>query len=120
MITTEALLRQVGRIDGVLAACVVDPATGAVVGSTEPVGGVVVPVLAAGAADVVHVLGLMSAGLALGGEIEDVVVTATGHFHVLRALPVGPDQGLVLVVTLERARTNLAMAHREIRTASAP
>jgi len=37
MITTEALLRQVGRIDGVLAACVVDPATGAVVGATEPV-----------------------------------------------------------------------------------
>jgi hypothetical protein len=120
MITTEALLRQVGRIDGVLAACVVDPATGSIVGATEAVGGVAVPVAAAGAADLVHVLGLMSAGLALGGELEDVVVTVTGHFHILRALPVGPDQGLVLMVTLERARANLAMAHREIRTASAP
>ncbi|MCO1658663.1 hypothetical protein [Pseudonocardia humida] len=120
MITTDALLRQVGRLDGVLAACVVDPSTGTVVGATQQRAEVAVPVVAAGAADVVHVLGLMTAGLALGGEVEDVVVTATAHFHILRVLPVGPDQGLVLMVTLERARTNLAMAHREIRAAAAP
>jgi hypothetical protein len=120
MITTEALLRQVGRVDGVLSACVVDPSTGSVVGATAPESGISVPVVAAGAADLVHVLGLMSAGLALGGEVEDVMVTATKHLHILRVLPVGPDQGLVLMVTLERARTNLAMAHRQIRTACAP
>jgi len=119
MIITEALLRRVGRLDGVLAACVVDPSTGAVVGATERRARVAVPVLAAGAADLVHVLGLMTAGMALGGEVEDVVVTATAHFHILRVLPVGPDQGLVLVVTLERAGTNLAMVHREIRAAAA-
>ncbi|WP_214408204.1 hypothetical protein [Pseudonocardia lacus] len=120
MITTEELLRRVGRIEGVLAACIVDPATGAVVGATQQRDEVAVPVVAAGAADLVHVLGLMSAGLALGGELEDVVVTATKHFHVLRVLPVGPDQGLVLMVTLERALARLAIAHREIRTATAP
>jgi hypothetical protein len=119
MITIEALLRQVGRIDGVLAACLVDPATGTVVGSVEPSNEIPVPVAAAGAADLMHVLGMTTAALALGGEVEDVVVTLTKHFHILRVLPVGPDQGLVLMVTLDRTRANLAMAHREIRTAAA-
>jgi hypothetical protein len=119
MITTDALLRRVARIDGVLAACLVDPATGTVLGATEQRNEVPVPVAAAGAADLVHVLGLMTAGLALGGEVEDVVVTLTGHFHILRVLPVGPDQGLVLMTTLDRGRANLAMAHREIRAAAA-
>jgi hypothetical protein len=119
MITTEALLRQVGRIDGVLAACLVDPATAAVVGAVEQRSEVSVPVAAAGAADLMHVLGLTTAALALGGEVEDVVVTLTKHFHILRVLPVGPDQGLVLMVTLDRTRANLAMAHREIRAAAA-
>jgi hypothetical protein len=120
MIIAEALLRRVGRIDGVLAACLVDPATGAVVGATDGRDEVAVPVAAAGAADLVQVLGLMTAGLALGGEVEDVVVTLTGHFHILRVLPVGPEQDLVLMATLDRGRANLAMAHREIRAAAAP
>jgi hypothetical protein len=70
---------------------------------------------AAGAADVLQVLALMTANLALGGEVEDAVITLTKHFHILRVLPVGPDQGLLLLVTLDRTRANLAMAQREIR-----
>jgi hypothetical protein len=70
---------------------------------------------AAGAADVLQVLTVMTANLALGGEVEDAVITLTKHFHLLRVLPVGPDQGLLLLVTLDRTRTNLAMAQREIR-----
>jgi hypothetical protein len=111
----DALARRLAQIDGVLAACLVDPATGTVVGSAQQRGEIGVPVLAAAAADVVRVLTLMTANLALGGEVEDVVVTLTEHFHILRVLPVGRDQGLLVLVTLDRKRANLAMAHREIR-----
>lgn len=114
----RSLLRRVERIDGVLAACVVDPATGTVLGDTEQRSEISVPVVAAGATDLLQVLTLMTANLALGGEVEDAVITLTKHVHLMRTLPVGPDQGLLLVVTLDRPRTNLAMAQRELRDLS--
>jgi hypothetical protein len=111
----DTLLRGVGGVDGVLMACVVDPATGMVVGATDRHDETGTTMAAAGAADVLQVLTVMTANLALGGEVEDAVITLTKHFHILRVLPVGPDQGLVLLVTLDRTRANLAMAQREIR-----
>lgn len=114
-IIIDSLLRQVGRIDGVLLACLVDPSTGTVVGAGDQRTGLGVPVAAAGAADVLQVLALMTARLALGGEVEDVLVTLTEHVHLIRVLPTGPDHELALLVTFDRPRTNLAMAQREIR-----
>jgi hypothetical protein len=111
----DALLRAVGGVDGVLMACVVDPATAMVLGTTDHRDEAGSAMAAAGAADLLQVLAVMTANLALGGEVEDAVVTLTKHVHVLRVLPVGPDQGLLLLVTLDRTRANLAMAQREIR-----
>jgi hypothetical protein len=111
----DALLRGVSGVDGVLMACVADPATGMVLGTADHRDEAGAAMAAAGAADVLQVLAVMTANLALDGEVEDAVITLTKHFHVLRVLPVGPDQGLVLLVTLDRTRANLAMAQREIR-----
>jgi hypothetical protein len=111
----DTLLRGVSGVDGVLMACVVDPATGMVVGTAGHRDEAGTAMAAAGAADVLQVLAVMTANLALGGEVEDAVITLTKHFHILRVLPVGPDQGLLLLVTLDRTRANLAMAQREIR-----
>jgi hypothetical protein len=111
----DTLLREVGGVDGVQLACLVDPATGTVIGTTDHRDEAGTAMAAAGAADVLQVLAVMTANLALGGEVEDAVVTLTKHFHILRVLPVGPDQGLLLLVTLDRTRANLAMAQREIR-----
>jgi hypothetical protein len=119
-IIIDSLLRQVGRIDGVLMACLVDPATGTVLGAGDQRTEIGVPVAAAGAADALHVLNLMTAQLALGGEVEDVVVTLTKHVHLIRVLPTGPDHELALLVTFDRPRTNLAMAQREIRDLTDP
>lgn len=119
-IIIDSLLRQVGRIDGVLMACLVDPATGTVVGAGDRRTDIEAPVAAAGAADVLQVLALMTARLALGGEVEDVVVTLTKHVHLIRVLPTGPDHELALLVSFDRPRTNLAMAQREIRDLTDP
>jgi hypothetical protein len=119
-IIIDSLLRQVGRIDGVLMACLLDPATGTVVGGVEQRTAIGVPPAAAGAADVLQVLAVMTARLALGGEVEDVVVTLTKHLHLIRVLPTGPDHELALLVTFDRPRTNLAMAQREIRDLTDP
>jgi hypothetical protein len=63
----------------------------------------------------VQVLSLMTATLALGGEVEDVVVTLSGHFLLVRAVAADSGRDLLVLLALDRARANLAMAHRELR-----
>jgi hypothetical protein len=48
---------------------------------------------------------------------EDVMVTFRDHFHVIRPVRPDPDSDpqILLLVILDRLRTNLAMARREIR-----
>lgn len=71
-----ALLREVGGVDGVQMACLADPATGTVIGTTDHRDEAGTAMAAAGAADVLAVLAVMTADLAPGGEVEDAVITA--------------------------------------------
>ena len=72
--------------------------------------------VAAAAADVVQVLRMMTAGLGGPDDLEDVVVTLGRHHHLVRVLPGAGADGLFLLVTLDRSRTNLALARRQLRT----
>lgn len=111
----EALLAPMKRINGFMLACLVDAGSGMVLGAVREDASLSVPVAAAGAADVVSALSLMTSRLALRGDLEDVIVTLGSHHHLIRVLPAGPAGQLVLLVTLERPTANLAMAHREVR-----
>jgi hypothetical protein len=73
------------------------------------------PTAAAGAADVINALTLLNGRLATGENLEDVMVTFSDSFFMVR--PVGLDQQpqILLLVIADRQRTNLAMAHRSIR-----
>jgi hypothetical protein len=53
--------------------------------------------------------------LATGEQLEDVMVTLSDSFFMVR--PVGRDQQppILLLVITDRQRTNLAMAHRSIK-----
>jgi hypothetical protein len=77
--------------------------------------GLVPATAAAGAADVINALILLSGRLATGENLEDVMVTFSDSFFMVR--PVGHDQQppILLLVIADRQRTNLAMAHRSIR-----
>ena len=57
----------------------------------------------------------MNGRLATGENLEDVMVTFSDSFFMVR--PVGLDQEpqILLLVVADRQRTNLAMAHRSIR-----
>jgi hypothetical protein len=121
---TDAVRDSLGRlraIEGLVSACLVEPETGhvlgAVLGDTSGLaasGEVAVSVVAAGASDVVQVIRLMSATLGSPDEVEDVIISLARHHHVLRPLPAAGVDGLFLVVTLDRARTNLALARRQL------
>jgi hypothetical protein len=70
---------------------------------------------AAGAADIVSVLSLLSSELGADDGLEDVMVTFGSRFHLIRHVRADSAQPVVLLVVLDRSRANLAMARREIR-----
>jgi hypothetical protein len=83
--------------------------------------------VAAGASDVIQVIGLMAASLGEPDELEDVIITLGRRHHLITPLPTAGADGLIMVVTLDREHTNLALARLQLRalvpvleTATAP
>ena len=109
------MLAPVTEIDGFVLACCMDASTGMVLASLQEQDGLSLPLAAAGAADIANVVSLLAAQLAMEDGPEDVMVTFRDHFYVIR--PVRPDKEpqILLLVILDRRRTNLAIARREIR-----
>lgn len=114
----DELLAPVMAIDGFRLACLIDGSTGMVLATREfreNRDGPAAPTAAAGAADVINALTLLNGRLATGENLEDVMVTFSDSFFMVR--PVGLEQQpqILLLVIADRQRTNLAMAHRSIR-----
>lgn len=126
--TSDALQSALARlrsIDGLVSAGLVEPDSAHVLemvdAATTP-GSAPGPrpesqIVAAGACDLVQVVALMSAGLGENDDLEEVVVTLGRHHHVVTPLPSAGVNGLLLVVRLDRARTNLARARQQLRAA---
>jgi hypothetical protein len=117
MILPEAgeLLTPVAAIEGFRLGCLVDASTGMVLASVQSQDAPAPPTAAAGATDLVHVLALLNGKLATGETLEDVMITFSDSFFIVR--PVDPDAEprILLLVVADRHRTNLALAHRSIR-----
>jgi hypothetical protein len=123
MILPEAgeLLTPAMAIDGFRLGCLIDASTGMVLATVQnPDGaqnqdGTAPATAAAGAADLINVLTLLNGKLATGEILEDVMVTFSDSFFLVR--PVGRDRDpqILLLIVADRHRTNLAMAHRSIR-----
>lgn len=114
----DALLTRVGQIDGFVLGCIIDASTGTVLGSArseQEEQDLNLPVAAAGATDVANVISLMAAGMAANGGLEDVIITMSGHYHLIRQFSPAPKLQFLLLVVLDRAQANLAMALRELR-----
>lgn len=140
----EQLLSQVPVVTGFVRLSVVDAATGQVLGSrsaaevdlppgdaraadrtagqpTDPTAGQAVDRadddranLAACATEVLQTLATMVTADALEEELEDVMVTLSGHHHLIRLLPGVAGTDLFLLLTLDRVRANLALARHQL------
>jgi hypothetical protein len=117
MISPEAgeLLMPVMAIDGFRLGCLIDASTGMVLASLENQDSPAAPTAAAGAADLINVLALLNGRLATGEIVEDVMVTFSDSFFMVRPVGRDADPRILLLVIADRQRTNLAMAHRSIR-----
>jgi hypothetical protein len=133
----QAALARLRSIDGLTTACLVEPNSAHVIdtliidppvvdtltvgdGDPSPADGaasafVVAGTVAAGASDVVQVVELMTSSLGAAEQLEEVIITLGRHHHLITPLPQAGADGLLIVLTLDRSRTNLALARQQLR-----
>jgi hypothetical protein len=122
--TVHGTLSRLRSINGLVTAALVEPDSAHVLETVVAGSDADIPsdtadaaatTLAAGASDVVQVVGLMAAGLGEPDDLEDVIITLGCRHHLITPLPTAGIDGLIIVVTLDRARTNLALARQQLR-----
>ena len=124
----HAVLARLQGLDGLVTACLVEPDSAFVLDTVvgKPTAdadagvdvndnGALAATISAAASDVVQVIGLMTSSLGDPDELEDVTITFGRRHHLITPLPEAGVDGLLVVVTLDRARTNLALARQQLR-----
>ncbi|MCE0540614.1 hypothetical protein LWF15_34480 [Kineosporia rhizophila] len=124
----HAVLARLQSLDGLVTACLVEPDSAFVLdtvvgkpandadsGADVSDQGAFAATISAAASDVVQVIGLMTSSLGDPDELEDVTITFGRRHHLITPLPEAGVDGLLVVVSLDRARTNLALARQQLR-----
>lgn len=113
MSTINDCLQILQNIDGAMAAAIVDSNSGMVLGKIGT--GVDLDIAGAGNTEVVRAKLKTMKSLGLKDSIEDMLITLTKQFHIIR--PLADKPGLFIYLVLDRGKANLALAR--IKTADA-
>ncbi|MEU5877437.1 hypothetical protein [Spirillospora sp. NPDC047279] len=119
MSNLELSLKEMMSIDGAVGAAVVDCNSGMAIGVLGGSKELDLAVAAAGNTEVVRSKTRTIQQLGLKEEIEDVLITLSGQYHVIRPVTGRKGQGLFLYVALERDRANLALARHRLKDVEA-
>lgn len=116
MANTEASLKAaMTSIEGVLGVALVDYSSGMALGTLGGGKDLDLNVAAAGNTDVVRAKVRTMEHLGLKDEIEDILITLGGQYHLIRLLQSHGRNGLFLYLALDKGRANLAMARHQLK-----
>ncbi|GGV33170.1 hypothetical protein [Streptomyces spectabilis] len=116
MFNTETALKEaMTAIDGTLGVALVDYSSGMALGTLGGSKELDLSVAAAGNTDVVRAKVRTMEMLGLKGEIEDILITLSEQYHLIRLLKSRNNSGLFLYLALDKGKANLAMARHQLR-----
>ena len=99
------------KVDGAMCSALVDSSSGMVLGTAGS--GLDLDVAAAGNTEVVRAKLNTIKALGLSDSIDDILITLTGQYHIIRPLEKSPEVFIYLV--LDRAKANLALARLQVK-----
>ncbi|MFG2329329.1 hypothetical protein ACGFMM_06860 [Streptomyces sp. NPDC048604] len=114
MANTETSLKEAASIEGAVGAALVDYTSGMALGTIGGGKDLDLNMAAAGNTDVVRAKVRTMEMLGLKDEIEDILITLGGQYHLIRLLKGRQSNGLFLYLALDKGRANLAMARHQL------
>ncbi|GHD30885.1 hypothetical protein GCM10007147_33060 [Nocardiopsis kunsanensis] len=119
MANIETGLKEMMEIEGAIGAAVVDYSSGMALGTLSSTKTLDLEVAAAGNTEVVRAKMRTMDQLGLNDAIEDILITLSGQYHVIKPLTSRKGQGLFLYLALDRNRGNLALARHRLKSIEA-
>ncbi|MFB7947275.1 hypothetical protein ACFV6F_33105 [Kitasatospora phosalacinea] len=116
MANLETSLKEAMTIEGAIGVALVDYGSGMALGTLGDGGDIDLNVAAAANTDLVRAKMRAMEMLNLHDDgIEDILVTLTNQYHLIRPLTTSSGRGLFLYLALNRTRSNLAMARHQLK-----
>jgi len=106
-------LEQLLKTDGAMCAALVDSSSGMLLGKAG--GGLDLDVAAAGNTEVVRAKLKTIKALGLDDSIDDILITLSSQYHIIR--PLGHTPEVFLYLVLDVAKSNLALARINVKKA---
>ncbi|WP_040690869.1 hypothetical protein [Nocardia vinacea] len=116
MTNLDLALKDMMGIDGAIGAAVVDYSSGMALGMLGSSKALDLQVAAAGNTEVVRAKLRTIEQLQIKEDIEDVLITLTGQYHIIRPMTGRKSKGLFLYIALDRGRANLALARHRLKS----
>lgn len=115
MAQLDSVIASLLEIEGANGAAIVDIDSGmALAAGGSP--GFDLNVAAAGNSNVVRAKLRTIADLELQDEIEDILITLKGQYHLINVLKGAGNTGLLIYLVLNRSTANLALARHKLRS----
>ena len=114
MASIDETLKEAMEIQGAVGVALVDFGSGMMLGSAGGGAALDLEVAAAGNTEVVRSKMNVMGQLGLKDTIEDILITLSSQYHLIRLVEADKGDGLFFYLALNRAQANLAMARRQL------